>query len=137
MLRDEKWWYVIPITSRTKYLYGSYTDRMDSLIEEYYQPPDYQDQADITIDINDLGGDADQQDSLHSEDRDLEYETSEEASSLYSLNIFIYLLDNENENSCINIFDDNLHDPYTLIDSVAENVSGIYNIFSYRGYTFV
>ena len=125
MLRDEKWWYVIPMTSRTKYLYGSYTDRMDNLIEDY-QPPDYQDQ-DITIDINDnssiLGGDADQQESLHSEDRDLEDETSEEATSLDSLNIFIDLLDNENENFCINIFYDNLHDPYTLIDSVADNVS--------------
>ena len=120
MLRDEKWWYVIPITSRTKYLYGSYTDRMDSLIEEYYQPPDYQDQADITIDINDLGGNADHQDF---EDRDLEDETSEEATSLDSLNIFIDLLDNENEIFCINIFDDNLHDPYTLIDSVADHVS--------------
>ena len=96
---------------------------MDSLIEEYYQPPDYQDQADITIDINDLGGDADKHDSLHSEDRDLEDETSEEATSLDSLNIFIDLLDNENENFCIYIFYDNLHDPYTLIDSVADHVS--------------
>ena len=139
MLRDEKWWYVIPMTSRSKYLYGSYTERMDILIEDY-QSPDYQ--KDITVDINDncsMGGDAERV-SLHSSlygDKDIEDKTSKEVTSLDSLNIFIDLLDNENEIFCINIFYDNLHDPYTLIDSVVNNVSRIYNFFPYGGYTFV
>ena len=117
MLQDKKWWYVIPITSRK---------RMDILIEDYQPAPNSQEK--ITVDINDnstMGSDVERvsiQSSSYG-DRDLEDEASEEATSFDSLNIFIDLLDNENDNFCINIFYDDLHDPYTLIDSVADNLS--------------